>query len=302
MEEGKKNSVLIVDDENSNILALTHILSPDYTVYAAKSGQKALEAAPKYMPDVILLDILMPDMDGFSVIAELKNADKTRDIPVIFISGLDLDKDEERGLALGAADYISKPFSPAIVKLRVRNQIKMLNQYRIIEQISMIDELTAVPNRRGFTSRLDMEWVRAIRENTLISILILDVDKFKNYNDTYGHQQGDVALKTVARTISQTLHRPGDFAARWGGEEFVVLLPNTELEGAYRIAENIRRSVNRVVISCTDGAQTKVSVSIGINTQAPRLDGSCERFFSEADKALYKAKESGRNQVCCAPS
>ena len=297
MKDTKKNSVLIVDDESSNIMALTHILSPDYTVYAAKSGQNAVTAAEKYLPDVILLDIIMPEMDGYAVMSVLKRSEKTQNIPVIFITGLRDADDEEKGLNMGAADYISKPFRPAIVRLRVNNQIKMLNQFHIIEQISMIDQLTSIPNRRGFDSRMDMEWIRAIRENTLISILILDVDKFKEYNDTYGHQQGDVVLWTVAKTVSQSLNRPGDFAARWGGEEFVVLLPNTDCTCARNIAERIRHNVSNTHISCIDGTETRITVSIGGNTQSPQLDSSREGFIAGADKALYRAKESGRNRV-----
>ena len=300
MKETKTNSVLIVDDENSNIMALTHILSPDYAVYAAKNGQNAVTAAEKHLPDVILLDIVMPEMDGYAVMSALKNSETTQKIPVIFITGLSNADDEEKGLKMGAADYISKPFSPAIVKLRVNNQIKMLNQFRIIEQISMIDQLTSIPNRRGFDSRMDMEWIRAIRENTPTSILIMDVDKFKVYNDTYGHQQGDVVLQAVAKTVSQSLNRPGDFAARWGGEEFVVLLPNTDLAGAQNIAEKIRLNISKAVIPCVDSTETKVTVSIGVKTQLPGQGVSRENLLAEADKALYQAKESGRNRVCCA--
>ena len=298
MKKVQKNSVLIVDDENSNIVALTHILSPDYIIYAAKNGKNAIAAATKYMPDVILLDILMPEMDGYAVIAALKNTEKTQEIPVVFITGLSNVDDEEKGLHMGAADYISKPFSPAIVKLRVNNQIKMLNQFRIIEQISMIDQLTSIPNRRGFDNRMDMEWIRAIRENTLISVLVMDVDKFKFYNDTYGHQQGDIVLQAVARTVSQSLYRPGDFVARWGGEEFVVLLPNTGLNGAQSIAERIRSDISNLVIPCSDGTETKVTISIGIKTQAPRQDSSRESFIADADQALFQAKKIGRNRVC----
>ncbi|MCL2814664.1 MAG: diguanylate cyclase [Oscillospiraceae bacterium] len=298
MDESKKNSVLIVDDESSNIMALTHILSPVYTVFAAKNGYKALEAAEKYLPDVILLDILMPEMDGYAVLGALKNTDRIRDIPVIIITGLGNADDEEKGLSLGASDYISKPFNPAIVKLRVGNQIKMFNQLRIIEQVSMIDQLTSIPNRRGFDNRMDMEWVRAIRESTLMSILILDVDKFKVYNDTYGHQQGDAVLQAVAAAIARSLGRPGDFAARWGGEEFVVLLPNTDLSGALHIAEKIRVSVGNLIIPCPNGKNTGVTVSMGVKTQAPRQNSSRDSFIFEADKALYKAKETGRNRVC----
>ena len=298
MNEAKKNSVLIVDDENSNIIALTHILSQEYTVYAAKSGQNAIIAAEKYLPDVVLLDIIMPDMDGYAVIAELKNSPKTNKIPVIFITGLSNASDEEKGLALGASDYIAKPFSPAIVKLRVNNQIKMLENLHTIERLSMIDQLTDLPNRRSFDFRLKEEWERAMREQTPISILILDVDNFKNYNDTYGHQQGDVALQAVAKIIVQSLKRSADFTSRWGGEEFVALLPCTDLAGAMTIAEQMRINVENAVIPCVMGSDTKITISIGINTELPPWYSTYDSFISEAHKALYRAKEAGRNRIC----
>ena len=298
MVEQKKNSVLVVDDEKANIMALTHILSPFFTVYAAKSGIDAVAAAEKFMPDVILLDVVMPEMNGYAVVNKLKNSANTCDIPVIFVTGLNDAESEETGLVLGAADYISKPFSSAIVKLRVNNQLKMINQMRIIEQLSMIDQLTAIPNRRSFDKRINMEWARATRDKASISVLIIDVDKFKAYNDTYGHQQGDIALREVAATISQSINRSTDFAARWGGEEFIVLLPNTDTTGAINLAETIRLNVSNMAISCTDGPETSVTVSIGVKTQLPWQDRLLDRFISDADKALYGAKESGRNQVC----
>jgi len=298
MCEKNKNSVLIVDDENMDILSLSHILSPEYTIYAAKDGEKAIMAADKYMPDVILLDIIMPGMDGYTVLATLKKSDKTRDIPVIFISGLSNTADEEKGLSLGAADYIGKPFSPTIVKLRVHNQVKMLNQYRTIERLTMSDQLTEIFNRRGFDYRMNMEWIRAIRDNSVMSILMLDVDNFKVYNDTYGHQQGDVALQVVAQTIMQSLNRPGDIVARWGGEEFVVLLPNTDIKGALIVAERIRINISEIVVPCADGTKTKISVSVGVNRHEPNIGSFLENFISEADKALYRAKKTGKNRVC----
>ena len=298
MDEIKKGSVLIVDDEESNIIALTHILNPDYSVLTVKDGQDAIEVAEEFHPDIILLDVIMPEMNGYEVIRVLKSSKKTHDIPVIFITGLSSADDEEKGLNCGAADYISKPFSPAVVKLRVHNQIKILNQFRMIEKLTIVDQLTAIPNRRGFDNRLDMEWTRAMRENTLISILVMDIDKFKIYNDTYGHQQGDVALRAVAQTLERSLSRPGDFAARWGGEEFVVLLPNTDMNGAENISERIRLKISGIIIPCADGTETRVTVSIGVNMQAPGRDSSRDGFIEEADKALYKAKEAGRNRVC----
>jgi diguanylate cyclase (GGDEF)-like protein len=200
---------------------------------------------------------------------------------------------------MNAADYISKPFSQEIVQLRVQNQIKIVNQMRTIERLSMIDQLTGIPNRRSFDERVRLEWKRSIREgiDNSISILVLDVDHFKNYNDTYGHQQGDVALQTVAGMFSKLLKRSSDFAARWGGEEFIILLPDTPLEGAMEIAENIRSNIEKTEIRHADGTKTKVTVSIGANAENPTVDSPVDAFISRADKALYAAKAAGRNRV-----
>jgi len=298
MAEAKSNSVLIVDDEKSNIIALTHILSSEYTIYFAKNGTDAIELAEKFLPDVILLDILMPGMDGYDVISRLKKGNKTNEIPVIFITGLTGVEEEEKGLSLGAVDYISKPFSPAIVKLRVRSQMQMLNQIRLIKYLSMMDQLTDLPNRRNFDSRLRLEWEHAIRNGVYISLLMIDIDFFKNYNDKYGHQQGDIALKAIANIFKQTLKRSVDFAARWGGEEFVILLPNTNLNGALGIAEITRAKAVEMDIVCTGGNTTRLTLSIGVNTVKPEQGSSLDGFISGADKALYVAKENGRNQVC----
>jgi len=297
MNKANGNSLLIVDDERLNLMILTDILSPEYTVYTARNGVEAIEKAKEHLPDVILLDIIMPGMDGYEVLTTLKNLDETREIPIIFITGLSSAEDEEKGLSFEAVDYISKPFSASIVKLRIRNQIQIINQIRTIGNLSMTDQLTCIPNRRSLDNRLNLEWNRAIREKTPICILLMDLDKFKNYNDTYGHQQGDVALKTVARTFSQSLKRQNDFVARWGGEEFAVLLPNTTLEGALGVAEDIRANVEATVIPCSDGSITKITVSIGLNTQIPTQDSAVEFFIAGADEALYAAKKSGRNRI-----
>jgi len=297
MDKKQKNSILVVDDETSNLMVLTHILGSEYTIYTAENGVNAVKKAIEYRPDLILLDIVMPEMDGYETLSALRKSEETHKIPIIFITGLSSDEDEEKGLSLEAADYISKPFSPQIVKLRVKNQIQIVNQLRTIEHLSMIDQLTGIPNRRNFDERLGMEWKQAIRESQPICILIIDIDKFKDYNDTYGHQQGDVVLRTVAVIIEQSLKRPTDFTARWGGEEFIVLLPNTPLDGAMEVAEQIRQNVEKEEILFASGLTTKVTVSIGLNMQVPVLGSSAELFFSKADKALYVAKEIGRNNV-----
>jgi diguanylate cyclase (GGDEF)-like protein len=164
--------------------------------------------------------------------------------------------------------------------------------------LGLLDQLTGIPNRRCFDNRLDMEWKRAMRDKKNMSILMLDIDKFKNYNDTFGHQQGDVALKTVAKKIKETIKRPIDFAARWGGEEFVVLLPNTDSNGSLDVGEHIRKIVEDTEIPCAGKSFTKLTVSVGVNTQIPKFDGILYKLISGADEALYSAKKAGRNRVC----
>ena len=298
MANDERNSILIVDDETSNHIFLNHHLSPEYTVYAAKDGQDAIKKAREAPPDLILLDIIMPDMSGYAVISALKSYEETRDIPVIFITGLSSSEDERIGLASHAADYINKPFNAEIVKFRVKNQINIVNQMRTINRLSVTDQLTDIPNRRGFDNRIKLEWGRSVREKLPISVLLLDVDKFKTYNDTYGHQQGDAVLVKIASSIKNSLFRPADFAARWGGEEFIVLLPNTGLNGALSVAENIRANVEREPVPLANGDVTNVTVSVGVSELTPGQNDSADVFIKAADAALYSAKESGRNRVC----
>jgi diguanylate cyclase (GGDEF)-like protein len=297
MGEKQKNSLLLVDNDKFNLKLLSGILGSDYTIYTAVDGASAVRKAKEYTPDLILLDILMPGMDGYETLSELKKCAATQKIPVIFITGLSSNEDEEKGLSLDAADYISKPFSDKIVKLRVRNQIQIVNQMRTIERLSMLDQLTNMPNRRSFDERLHIEWNRAIREQVPISLLMLDIDRFKNYNDTYGHQQGDIVLQSVAKILLNSSRRSSDFAARWGGEEFVILLSNTPLTNAVEVAKTIRVNIENEVIPCTGNSTTKVTVSIGVNTQIPARDSSSDTLISAADKALYAAKAAGRNLV-----
>jgi len=293
----KKNTLLIVDDENANLKVLSHILGSEYTIFTATNGTSAIEKTKEFLPDLILLDILMPDMDGYTTLGEIKKDEAIQKIPVIFITGLDSEEDEEKGLSLEAADYITKPFSATIVKLRVRNQIQIVNQMRTIERLSMIDQLTNLPNRRSFDDRLNMEWKLAIREQTTINLLMIDLDFFKQLNDTYGHQLGDVVLQKVAEILPLSFRRPGDFAARWGGEEFVVLLPNTHLDGAIELAEKIRTDVEKMPIKTANGLEIRITLSVGINSLTPGLESSIDAFISNADKALYMAKDAGRNKV-----
>ena len=298
MGDTGKNSILIVDDEKSNIVALTRILGSEYTIHAARNGADALEVVSEHLPDIILLDIMMPDMDGFTVIDILKKSERTRAIPVIFITGLDDPQNEEKGLSAGAADYISKPFRAMTVQLRIRNQIQIVNYIRLVEQLSLLDQLTGLPNRRSFDERLILEWNRATRDKTPISILMIDLDRFKDFNDTYGHQQGDLALKALAGQFALELKRSVDYVARWGGEEFVVLLTNTSGDNAVIVAERLRACAGNAGIQTADAGLTAMTISIGVNTVVPEPDCGVDDFIRHADEALYFAKNSGRNTVC----
>jgi len=298
-----KNTILIVDDEKANLVFLTRVLGEKYEIYTAKDGASAIKKATELVPDLILLDIIMPDINGYDVLTTLKKQDGTRGIPIIFVTGLTSEDEEEKALSYNAVDYINKPFKPNVVKLRVRNQIRIINQMRTIERLSMTDQLTEIPNRRSFDSRLTMEWRRAMRERTPISLLMLDVDKFKTYNDIYGHQQGDVILCAVAKSLQRDLKRPGDFAARWGGEEFAALLANTDTPGALEVAERVRANIEGLHLTGARTPQTAappapITISIGVATQTPEHNSSLDLFISAADTALYAAKKAGRNRVC----
>jgi diguanylate cyclase (GGDEF)-like protein len=288
--------ILVIDDEKHNINVLNDILSPMYEVLISKGGLNGIKMAKEVVPDLILLDIIMPDMSGFEVIQTLKGFDITRRIPVIFITGLDNYKDEEKGLLLGAADYITKPFRDAIVKARVKTQLQVVEYIRALEHIGMVDALTDLPNRRGFDRQLQSEWGRAKREKTPISIMVIDIDKFKVFNDTYGHAQGDVVLQYVANAFKKNLKRPADYAARWGGEEFVIILPHTDMEGALVISEHLRAIIEDLKIPYNDSF-LNVTISVGVNCEVPPRYSYPAEFLSKADKALYAAKEAGRNRV-----
>ncbi|MDR3338109.1 MAG: diguanylate cyclase, partial [Treponema sp.] len=303
MEDNDKYRILVIDDEKTNLMVLNELLSPDYTVLTAKSGGEGLDLAAQERPDLILLDIVMPGMNGFEALKALKDSPETQSIPVIIITGLDNDLDEEKGLQLGAVDYISKPLKNAIVLARVRTHIQIVQHIRTIERLGLIDPLTNIPNRRCFDDRLAVEWRRAIREKKPIAFMMMDVDKFKTYNDTYGHPQGDTLLRTIAKIFNSAARRPVDLAARLGGEEFGVLLPDTALEGALEVAEEIRSRVEAARIPAASGADsgtviTAVTISIGVTSQVPAEEAGREAFIAQADANLYIAKETGRNRVC----
>lgn len=289
----KKNTILVADDSALNIAALKHILQADYEILSVCEGSTCIKTARSEQPDLILLDIIMPGMNGFEVLTNLKTNAITKAIPVIIITAPNHSEEEERGLQLGAADFISKPFSSSVVRLRVRNQIQIVNQTRYIHDISTKDELTGIGNRRYFCDQLEQEWNRAMRNRTHLSCMKIDIDGFKAYNDLYGHLQGDRALKIVAQSIKASLTRAVDKVTRWGSDGFSIILPDTEPSGAHSVAERIRRNIEAVTIPLPDGTPSRVNISIGIHCLMPNSnDGYTQTdFISDMDKSLQQAKK-----------
>ena len=291
-------TLLIFDDEKQNRLLLTELFGTTYKIIQAKNGVQALEKARQHRPDLILLDVLMPEMDGMGVLRELKRDDATRLIPVIFITALSSATDEENGLNLGAVDYISKPFHPPIVRVRVRNQLQLVHQQRLLEQLASLDGLTGIPNRRQFDATLLKEWHRCQRNQQPLSLIVADVDFFKKYNDALGHAAGDRVLQEVAATLRQAARRPGDLVARYGGEEFVLLLPETDATGAQALAEGLQQLLHsKAFAHPTSSLGPWLTMSMGGNTIVPSTTALDPEFFALADAALYRAKHQGRNQV-----
>ena len=290
--------ILIIDDERFNLTTLNELLKSEHKIMVAMSGKQGLKAALSGRPDLILLDINMPEMDGYEVCQQLKSDPLTRDIPVIFITALTDAADETRGLELGAADYITKPFNLSVVKARVRTQLRLKQQSDLLASLAFKDGLTGLNNRRAYDERLQIEWNRCKRSAEPLSLIMLDVDHFKLYNDSYGHALGDECLRKVAGSLAACTRRAADFVARYGGEEFVVLLPNTGLDDANRVAELIRASTEALGIEHkSSSVANTVTLSLGLVSRVPGDQVDLSGFAEVADTMLYKAKESGRNRV-----
>lgn len=292
--------ILIVDDVPTNVQILAEALSSGYRIKVASNGIDALKIAQRERPDLILLDVMMPGMDGFEVCRQLKEDASTHKIPVIFVTAKNANSDEEQGLNLGAVDYITKPFVIPIAKARIRNHIRLKQQADLLESLSLLDALTGIPNRRRFDQALASELKRALRDGTSLSLLMIDIDHFKQYNDYYGHGAGDGCLQRVAAELSQGVVRPSDLVARYGGEEFVVILPETDQASALQIAERLRQRIEKLGLThASSAAESVVTISVGVATQAKIPENFLPRMLSDAaDKALYMAKEGGRNRVC----
>ncbi len=290
--------ILIVDDEPLNIEVLGGTLEELGEILFASNGEEAIELAARENPDLILLDVMMPGMDGYQVCQKLKDTPGAENIPVIFATALSDENDEAKGFEIGAVDYITKPISAPIVVARVKNQLQLKKYRDYLETIAFIDGLTGIPNRRSFDQHIRAEWQRAIRGQTELSLLLVDIDHFKQYNDTYGHQAGDACLTMVAKALSSSVHRPGDQVARYGGEEFVCVLPSTNLEGANQIGETLREVVNFLKIPHKSSSVCPhVTISVGGAMIKPEQSSEIGNLISAADGNLYKAKQQGRDRV-----
>ena len=296
--EPVRGKILLVDDQVVNIKILHQLLQDDYDIYMARDGNQAIEMCKKVNPDLVLLDIEMPILNGFDVCAHLKNDPDTQEVAVIFVSG-HFDEDKEvRGFQLGAVDFIHKPINPVITKARIKNQIRLKLNTDLLRTIALIDGLTGVANRRQFEQVLPVSWSQCAREKQPLTIILLDIDFFKHFNDTYGHTEGDVCLRLVAQKIHDTVNRPYDLVARFGGEEFICILPNTDLIGGTYVAQQIVDSIVSLKIPHINSSISAfVTISAGVSSVVPEYDMSSTTLIEEADKQLYIAKDRGRNRV-----
>jgi diguanylate cyclase (GGDEF)-like protein len=298
MNEQSPQKILIVDDTEENIKMLNNLLHEQYEVYFATKGEDAIKIAQTENPDLILLDIIMPEMDGYEVCRRLKSSKQFRHVPIVFVTAMSDRENEAKGLALGAIDYITKPFSPAIVEARIKNHLELKRHRDFLEMISSKDGLTGIANRRRFEEFFELEWRRAMRNGSHLSLVMMDVDLFKQYNDNYGHIAGDECLKKITITLAANLNRPSDLVARYGGEEFVCVLPKTDIEGALHIANRFLEKVSELGIPHDySNATDHVTLSLGVATIIPGDLFCPEDLIKVADECLYEAKQCGRNKV-----
>ncbi len=294
----RRPCVLVVDDEPINIQALYQVFAADCQVLMATNGPQALALCRERQPDLVLLDVLMPGMDGLEVCRLLQAESATRGIPVIFVTARSDPDAETHGLEAGAVDFIAKPFNPTIVRARARTHLTLKLQSDLLRQMVFIDGLTAVHNRRFFDDRLEAEWGRAMRNRSTLSLLMIDVDHFKAFNDRHGHQAGDQRLRIVADVLRRCIRRSSDIIARYGGEEFACILPESDPDAvmllARMILERVREETGR------QGPEPASTVSIGIACKPPDFDnrsGDHRDLLRLADAKLYEAKDAGRDTL-----
>ncbi len=335
IDEGRWAIVLLVDDQAMVAEAIRRMLAdePDIEFHYCSDPKQAVKEAVAVKATVILQDLVMPDVDGMTLVRFYRNNPTTRDIPVIVLSSKDDPQVKSDAFSNGATDYLVKLPEKIELLARIRAHAKsylaqkerddafrtmekmqqqlsainneLAHSNRELKRLSSMDGLTSLANRRQFDATLEQEWQRAIRTELPLSLLFADIDYFKRYNDSYGHQAGDDCLKKIADSLQKTVHRPADLVCRYGGEEFVMILPDTTSEGALAVAEKVLRHIADLNIPHTNSAAVDhVTLSIGVATLRPKKGCSPDELIEAADKMLYKAKENGRNciEVAQAPA
>ena len=329
MNSMKKINILIVDDRSENLLVLESILEPlSQNIVKASSGNEALGLLFDYEFAVALIDVQMPDMDGFEVAEIMRSSERTCHIPIIFVTALSTEqKHIFKGYDSGAVDYLFKPIKETkIILSKVKIFIELYSQKQkiieqalmlekkvleleeaklelqkvnsILEHISHFDKLTGIANRHSLEDYFNTVLKNSIRNEANLSVMMIDIDYFKEFNDNYGHVQGDKYLEAIARTIKESLKRPLDFIARYGGDEFIVILPETNRDGAFKVAEEIKEKIEALKIEHRFSKVTNyVTLSIGIVSLIPVKTDSLNHIINKADKALYQAKNEGRNRI-----
>ena len=293
----KREKILIIDDSSVQADMLRSILEGDYDVTVAHTAESGLHYARVGDFALMLVDVIMPGMDGFGLLRKLQEEVVTSHVPVILITSLAEAEYEERGLVLGAVDYITKPYHPPIVRARVNTHVKLYRYRTQLERQSMVDPMTGIPNRRSYDLNCHNKWQEAIRFRQPISLCMFDIDRFKAYNDTFGHPAGDGVICSVAQTVTEYLRRSTDYFARYGGEEFVSIIIGSDARTACRQMKKICQAVENLHIPHTPEAGQWVTISIGGVTLVPEREDSYDTYLKVADTMLYDAKRFWRNRV-----
>ncbi len=296
LTQSEKPKLLVVDDQAVNVRLIYELFQSEFDVYMATNGQAGLVKAKQLYPDIILLDVVMPGLSGYDVCQELKADPELKSIPVIFITGQFNEDDEVRGFEMGAVDFIHKPINPVITRARVKTHVQHKLQNDVLRNIALLDGLTGIANRRRFDTEFNRMWRHCARENQFLSLVIIDIDFFKQYNDHYGHHEGDAVLRDVAHCIKSAIGRPQDLAARVGGEEFALLLPNTPLQNTFTILDRLLSKIKMLDMAHEKSPLGRLSISAGCSSIVPGDVQMLNELYQQADIALYRAKQQGRNQ------
>lgn len=294
-----KFTVLVVDDQATNIQLIYQLLKNEYDVLMATTGQQAIAVCREHKPDLILMDVLMPDINGWETCKILKRDPDIATIPVIFVTALTDQDDENACWEAGAVDFLQKPINTNTLKHRVRAHLTLKHQSDLLRSLAYVDGLTGISSRRHFDQYIEAQMGHAFRKQESLGVLLIDIDFFKQYNDRYGHIAGDDCLRQVAQSLKQSCLRSADMVARYGGEEFVLVLPDTNERGLERIAQRIKQQLEQEAIAHIGSPTSLLTVSAGGAVYLPgELPDDAEAMLILADTMLYKAKAEGRNRSC----